>query len=389
MYAQTQTKYFRLSDQGLKQHLYNKKDAMGLFKKIFHLGYNSNKSVSYEITGSKVRVILPTNHGFVAERVVLIQAENFSKEYFVESVDETSITINDENFPTSLAGEITVKVAPLGWELIYEQGKVLIYKVKEITGEDLYLRLLFPTSTSFKFAINPCLGREVDLELGIITDANSYTATKSHSTSVDSFSWTFNNMTGDDSYYVTRGYTENEGTAFFIGSLYHFIMCSSLVGSPTQGAYCGFLPVYNTPITNALPLLIVSTYNNMNSSFPWMASYTAGFINNTRVISVQYPTNTFHAYTSTATPFTTVDQTKLATIAQSPLYMTNSASFAGYVLGGYIANIPSSEGFPNNLSKYPHVLMDYKNEVKYFWALCSDSSNQMGMFIPLEEIKID
>lgn len=387
MYAQTQTKYYHLSDQGISQHLYARTPLPTLFKKIFTTGFNNTVFSDYELLEGRVKIILPTNHGFVKERVVKITANGFSKEYFVEESDQTSITFYDPSFPTSLTGTLSIQVAPLGWELVYEVGKVFIYKLKDLDGTDLYLRLLFPTGSNHRTTIHPCVGRTVDLDLGIITDINSLTANKSITTTTAVNVWEWNNVSGTS--FDSTPYKATDGTAFFIGSLYHLVIGSTLTSSITQGVISGLLPVVNSPIINNLPLLVCYTYGNPTSSYPWLVSFITGYINNTKVTNLPVNGATTFIYPSAITPFVTLDQTKTISLSNTKLYSVGSSSYVGTMLGAYQMSVTNTDGFSTNISTYPYTLMDTNNEIKYFWGLCSDSQSQFGLLTPLEEIKLD
>lgn len=387
MYAQTQTKYYHLSDQGISQHLYARTPVPSLFKKIFTTGFNDTVFSDYELLDGHVKLILPTNHGFVKERVVKVTADGFSKEYFVENTDQTSITFYDPDFPTSLTGTLSVQVAPLGWELVYELGKVFIYKLKNLDGTDLYLRLLFPTGSNHRVAIHPCLGRTVDLDLGIITDVNALTANKSITTTTAINTWEWNNVNSTS--YDSLAYKGADGTAFFVGSLYHLVIGSTVSSSVTYGTVNGILPVVNSPVVNNLPLLLCYTYGNPTSNYPWLVNYITGYVNNTKVTNLPVNGSTTFIYANSITPFITLDQTKTASLSSTSLYSVGSSAYMGTMLGAYQLSVTTADGFSTNINTYPYTLMDVNNEIKYFWGLCSDSQSQYGLLVPLEEIKLD
>ncbi len=74
MIKQTQTKMFDFSDVGLDFCAGSKAKFREVFKKMLSTGYNPQTVLSVSISGNQVTLTYGTNHGYVADRVLLLTA---------------------------------------------------------------------------------------------------------------------------------------------------------------------------------------------------------------------------------------------------------------------------------------------------------------------------
>ena len=102
MYTQTQTKIYKFSDKGIETNGWAKGYYPEVFKKIFVTGYNENLITDIETLNGKVTLILPTNHGYLLERVIRFSSPTHNKDYVITEVTATSISFYDETFPNQI-----------------------------------------------------------------------------------------------------------------------------------------------------------------------------------------------------------------------------------------------------------------------------------------------
>src|SRR5690606_4254920 len=149
---QTQTILFDFSDVGLDFCAGSKNLFPDRFKKMLALGYNERTVSSVAVVGNQVTFTYGGTHGYVADRVLKVSAPELlsinSGEFVIDSVTENTVTMTIDGTPASIAGNFTTKVAPLGWDLVYELNHIHIYKFKHIDDSDMYARLCFQNATA-------------------------------------------------------------------------------------------------------------------------------------------------------------------------------------------------------------------------------------------------
>src|SRR5690606_1016870 len=241
---QTQTKLFDFSDVGLDFCAGSKNLFPDRFKKMLALGYNEQTVSSVVVAGNQVTLSYGGTHGYVADRVLKVSAPELLSinggEFVIDSVTENTATMTIDGAPASIAGNFTTKVASLGWELVYEQAHIHIYKFKHIDDSDMYARFCFQNNMSagHRNSVAVAAGRTIDLSLGHINDTNLFSNWGICENVIDvitkwdfsySIAATFNN------YSYSQGYS-TFGRAMVIGSPYHLVMKYNQ-GASTIGNY--------------------------------------------------------------------------------------------------------------------------------------------------------
>ena len=144
---------------------------------MLSLGYNEQTVSSVTVAGNQVTFTYGGTHGYVADRVLKVNAPELLSinggEFVIDSVTENTVTMTIDGAPESIAGNFTTKVASLGWSLEYENSNVHIYKFKHIDETDLFIRLVFQNNLAYRNTVSVCIGKTANLALGTITDPNS------------------------------------------------------------------------------------------------------------------------------------------------------------------------------------------------------------------------
>lgn len=226
---QTQTKLFDFSDVGLDFCAGSKNLFPDRFKKMLAQGYNEQTVSSVAVAGNQVTLSYGVSHGYVADRVLKVNAPELlginGGEFVIDSVTANTVTMTIDGAPTSITGNFTTKVASLGWSLEYELGQVHLYKMKYLDERDLYVRLVFPTIGTFRGSINVCVGKTANLSTGVITDENSIPEYRENLSVINGFEWQLNNQanTTSDNYSYSQGFSAF-GRACIVGSQYHIVL---------------------------------------------------------------------------------------------------------------------------------------------------------------------
>ncbi|WP_212388519.1 hypothetical protein [Acinetobacter junii] len=271
MIKQTQTKYFDFSDVGLDFCAGSKNKFPEVFKKILATGFNLQTASSVSIAGSQITLTFGVNHGYVADRILKVEATGgFNKEIYIDSVTTNTVvcTVLDGN-TTGLTGTISTKIAPLGWTLVYENGLVQLYKMKYLDERDLYVRYVFSAGGERRNTINVCTGKTANEVTGEITDENAIDAFKSHTVATNGFEWVFEHSinTSYDNYTYSQGLT-TFGPGKIVGSKYHLVFLCNVSQSQYFGRVLAILPTctlaysildyplviggyYTTPVTSS------------------------------------------------------------------------------------------------------------------------------------------
>ena len=241
---QTQTKMFDFADVGLDFCSGSKNLFPDRFKKMLSQGYNEQTVASVSVTGNQVTLNYGVAHGYAADRVLKVNSGALAGindgEFWIDAVTTTSVTMTIDAAPASIAGGFVTKIASLGFELVYEQPPIHIYKFKSLNDEELFLRLCFQTVLNHKNTVVPCVGWTADLASGVILDPLTLEANRSVLTPGSEFNWNFTNTPSN----VHNNHTYSQGFSTFgrgvvVGSKCHLIFMSA-VG--VMSCFTGILP---------------------------------------------------------------------------------------------------------------------------------------------------
>lgn len=405
MNKQTQTKMFDFSDTDLDFCAGSKNKFPTVFKKMFAHGYNSKVVSSVSVVGDQVTLDYGVNHGYVADRVLAINTPGLVGEFYIDSVTSNTVTLTVPGALTGIAGGFTTKVAPLGYELVYEQGNIHIYKFKAMDESDLYLRLCFQDNASYKNMISPCIGKTVDLAAGIINDSFAYSTNASLQTPSTGLCWLF----AQDATSTYNNYTYAQGLNIFgkglvVGSKYHFAVMnnngrSSTVSAKEGAMTGGFFPtacfnsdVLSYPVLLGLNGITASTGTNIDTY-----SSGAAYLGNQRVRfnKSNLATGALFITPQAASSFlpSDIDDFNTTVAENLSLYDFTSTQFLGYVSGGVFACNYASSNAPTlqkNLSPILTVDIDLNNIIAVHAITFSSVSVANAVFLafPVEEIKI-
>lgn len=409
---QTQTKLFDFSDVGLDFCSGSKNLFPDRFKKMLALGYNEWTVSSVAVVGNQVTFTYGGTHGYVADRVLKVSAPELLSinggEFVIDSVTENTVTMTIDTAPISIAGGFTTIVASLGWDLVYENSNVHIYKFKHIDDTERYIRLCYESNAAYRTTISPCIGKSFDAVTGIIDDPNCLQSTKDVSNPAV-FSWDFTD--GRSSSYNTWTYSQgysNFGEFKVVGSLYHFLALNWQSTSTWRSAINGFAPQSSTHDKLNYPVLIGWRSANGNSTrsaygqaYSYGASSTTGYgdayVGNYRV-DLNHDTNlsgSSYKLADTNYAYSSFYQSELEgfnTTSATPLgvQLHSTRQFVGYCYGMYLCRYSSSNTPPNTPTSSPSITSDIDLSSKVIIHLISEGSNTTAAYfaIPLEEIKI-
>lgn len=407
---QTQTKMFDFSDVGLDFCAGSKNLFPDRFKKMLSLGYNVQTASSVSVSGSIITLTYGVTHGYVADRVLQVTAAGgFNKEVYIDSVTENTVTctvLDDDT--VGLTGAITTKVASLGWELLYEQANIHVYKMLHIDDTPRYVRLCFQNNASHRNAIAVCIGKTYDIETGIINDPLALQATASvTSPSAGGMPrWDgYVASNSDNNITYNEGYS-TYGKAITFGSLYHLILPLCWGTSFPIDIY-GIIPVcvHKYDVLD-YPLLICKSLNTVTSSYgenTYGNLYStpgsgAAYIGNVRVVfsdntqnSAGSLANGYAAARSSVLP-SALDGFDTTTAQPIAIYELSSYQHLGFCYGAYKCQYSNDTKAPTiSKTNMPIQTVDTDFTSKVFIA-CSGSANDKSrafyMAIPIEEVKI-
>ncbi|MFV5465538.1 hypothetical protein [Acinetobacter towneri] len=396
---QTQTKLFDFSDVGLDFCAGSKNLFPDRFKKMLALGYNEQTVSSVAVAGNQVTLSYGGTHGYVADRVLKVNAPELLSinggEFFIDSVTENTVTMTIDGAPASIAGNFTTKVASLGWELVYEQAHIHIYKFKRIDDADMYARLCFQDATASgnRNCVAVGIGRTVDLALGHITDPNCMVdlatcATVAGATSNIRWDFTYSTARTFDGYTYSQGYS-TFGQAKVVGSLYHCVLMTNVSGNSNGSPYTqGILPFFGGGYEQlSYPMLLASSNGASNTAAAadqhanmrfYVGMHRLGPEPKSLTLSTSIASNSFSEFdefmTTTARPMT--------------MYSGNG-QVAGYVLGLYQVMYDSTNYPSTTLFDMPFKTVDIDfNASVYVQGVRTSSQSRAFLCTSVEEIKI-
>ncbi|MGI1795207.1 hypothetical protein [Acinetobacter variabilis] len=394
---QTQTKLFNFSDAGLDFSAGSKNLFPDRFKKMLWLGYNVQTVTAIAIAGNQVTFTYGGAHGYVADRVLKVDSGDLSLvnggEFWIDLVTTNTVTFTLNDAPGSIASGFTTRIAPLGWELVYENAHIHIYKFRHIDDTDMYARLCFQNATTAgnRNCIAVGIGRTIDLGLGHVTDAVfdlGKCATVAASTA--NLKWDFTNSTARtfDNYTYAQG-ADTFGNGVVVGSMYHIAIMTNI------GAYttCGYTQ-------GIFPASLAMGYSGIN--YPVLLCCNNG-ASTTTANTQQY--SALRAYCGSKSVYMepkAILQTSIAsnsfisldgfnTTAAKPLsiYEASTGQFLGFILGLFQAMYATSDRPNISPSTMPVDTrdVDLSNIVKI--QSCSSSVSEHAWFAaPVEEVKV-
>ncbi|RZN95766.1 hypothetical protein [Acinetobacter johnsonii] len=405
---QTQTKMFDFADVGLDFCPGSKNLFPDRFKKMLSQGYNEQTVASVSVSGNQVTLNYGVAHGYVADRVLKVNSGTLAAinggEFWIDAVTTNTLTLTIDGAPISVSGGFVTKIAPLGYQLVYEVGDIHVYKFKALDATDLYLRLVFtPGAANTYNNVLPCIGKGVDLSTGFIVDDFSISINKSAMSSLTQKTplWTFCSEASS----TYNNYSFSQGISIFgksmvIGSLYHLLFCCYFTPYyPASAAIYGLVPSHVFQYEKlAYPLLIANEYSgSIESSAKFLQRNTTYY---SKVMLGAFEVQFNQADTKLLVPpkaktsFLPIGIDTFNTTVAEPIsiYEKATGQFLGYATGIYVANygttLPTSNWSSNPVKSYDVDL----NNVCLSHPLHSEydlnASSVVYLTIPVEEIKI-
>ena len=402
MNKQTQTKMFDFSDPDLDFCSGSKNKFPGVFKKMLANGYNSKVVSNVVIAGDQVTLNYGVNHNYVADRVLAINTPGLVGEFYIDSATTNTVTITVANVPTSIAGGFTTKVASLGYELVYELGNIHIYKFKAMDESDLYLRLCFQNNASYRNRVSPCIGKTVDLSLGVITDPFALVANANILTP-GVFAWEFSRPADS----ASNNYTYAQGYSLFgmgsvIGSKYHLCFFSWSSFAHDYFIRTNAIIPFSGFDYDALkyPVLLGEIYGSpslIGSNSGQLAAQVGGaYVGNHRVIfqeSTGMTSLTLADFNNAKGSFLPADLDNFNTTTANlpPVFLHASGQFIGNFAGGlYFCRYNTVNAPSFSANTLPSIQVDAELKTKLVLHGMNAINNTERLYIaaPIEEIKI-
>ncbi|QPF36519.1 hypothetical protein H0S57_08145 [Acinetobacter johnsonii] len=174
----TDVKRYKATDTGLNATLVRGTN-IAFLKAILSTGYNEKTVSNATNDGNFVTLDYGVAHGYVLERVLQITGAEDSKlngEHVIIQVTANTVTIELKALPAGLGGVIKTKVAPLGFNLVYEATNLAIFEF-QYHGKIKYLRIY--ETPLYSAYVNPSVSDGFDPATGLLTgDVYPTTATE-------------------------------------------------------------------------------------------------------------------------------------------------------------------------------------------------------------------
>lgn len=398
---QTQTKLFDFSDAGLDFCAGSKALFPDRFNKMLALGYNVQTVTNVAIVGDQVTLTYGGAHGYVADRVLKVDSGDLSLinngEFWIDSVTINTVTFTLDDAPTSVAGGFTTRIAPLGWDLVYEVGNIHVYKLKALDDSDLYLRLCFQNNAAYRNSIAPCIGKSFDDDTGAITDEYALAETKNLTTPHAGFKWEFSGAANatSNSYSYSQGYSAF-GKAVIIGSKYHFISMHNINANTGFGRTIGFAPTFchNYPELD-YPVMIGESFANPQSSNTWyQLSNGRAYLGNIRVqfeVKANNPNTLFALPQANNSFLANIEPFNVTSASPIAIYDHSTLQHYGYISGGlYICKYASTNApaITFQSSPFMDIDVDYSSTCYVHYAAENATANYAAYFaVVIEEVK--
>ena len=394
---QTQTKLFDFSDAGLDFSAGSKNLFPDRFKKMLALGYNEQTVLSVTVLGNQVTFTYGGVHGYVADRVLKVDSGDLAAindgEFWIDSVTTNSITFTLDEALGSISAGFTTRIAPLGYELVYESTYIHAYKFKALDESDLYLRLCFQDVLTTRNCIAPCVGKSVNLSTGVINDAQATPDNAAITTvgAVSGFRWEMSSTanTTSNSYTYTQGYSAF-GNAMLVGSLYHFVLMTSNNQQASWGRIGAVLPCAIHPeYSQGYPVL----WGERGTGGSLQLSNAEAYIGNIRVVHVagSNALQTLFTVPQAYNSFISLDSFNTTTAEPIPIYEGSTKQHLGYAYGLYICKYSNSNAPTVTGATSPSLTkdIDLQNLVaQHYIASGTTAQNAVFFAVPVEEIKV-
>lgn len=393
---QTQTKYLNFSDVGLDFSTVSASLYLDRFKKMLALGYNEQTVSGVTVSGDQVTFTYGGAHGYAAGRVLKVNSGGLAAvhngEFWIDSVTTNTVTMTIDNAPSSISGGFTTKIAPLGWDLVYESGQVQIYKFKSLDETDLYVRMLFPLTTDYGFLF-PCVGKSYNPSTGFIDDLYAYANNKDILTVTNTTAnirfmmHPYSGFAPFANYTYAQGVAQGLGKAAIIGSKYHFALLNNM--SATDGGAIGAILPAN--MLNYLQLdypLIISTGAGGSTTTPSTIRFFCGNIELTLLWS--NAVNTTRYANTSANSYLPSNIDGFNTTAAFPLILrdyTTHQVLGMTACGAYHCGYAANNTLTRTANTSPALTSDIDFSHDLIVHYVGDSSSNMFLVFPLEEVK--
>lgn len=411
MIKQTQTKLFDFSDVGLDFCSGSKNKFPEVFKKMLSTGFNPQTASSVSIVGSQITLTFGVNHGYVADRILKVEATGgFNKEVYIDSVTTNTVTCTVLDGVTSgLTGTIATKIASLGWEIVYEQANIHVYKMLHIDDTPRYVRFCFQDNASHRNVVAVCIGKSWEESTGFIDDVNALQSTAKITTpssaTTPRFDLTNNPGGGYNNWTYSQGFS-TFGKGSVVGSAYHFIVCTH--NEYSRQRINGILPT----VTHAYdvleyPILLQELYPNTTASSGITGGngaasngYGHGSIGNIKVYLSQEAAKLNSSYVGLFYYPSSVskesflpnylDTFNTTTAQQLPIYDAQTAQHLGYCYGAYLCSYAQSNVPTISRTDLPTITTDIDSNCRVVVHNFGNNSANGSVFLafPLEEVKI-
>lgn len=394
---QTQTKHFSWEDVGLDFSVASSNIMLDRFKRMFADGYNEKTVESVTVSGNQVVLTYGVAHNYVVDRILKINSGDLATinggEFAIDSVTSTTVTLTIDNAPSSVAGGFTTKVAPLGWQLVYELDRVQVYKFKALDESDLYLRIYLPPTTNSQVTAFPCVGKSYDPATGFITDPYANTLNKdilAVNTAAAYLKWAFatNASTGYINYTYAQGYSAGYGRAMTVGSKYHLALLSTMSTTSNFG-YGQINAIVPTQFIDYPQLKLPVVFGNASTGSTSTSELRmmSGDINLTLMYAVGATSNRYSTAATQSFLPATIDSFNTTTAV--PFYFKEQTTFqqVGFSLGGAFHCSYASSNQPSRYSKETpwesaDIDLNHKVIIHYY-----GNSDALYVAFPIEEIK--
>ena len=184
--AHTETRYYQYTDKGAPVIKQTYGSLNNFLKVVLTEGYNEQTilSIKLDLSTGLAKVLLPLGHGFEQNQVIAIAGALepcFNGVFRITShrSDYITIEIPEEKVVTdAAASEITIKVAPLGYDIVYTNtsGSIMCFKNRSVKSPLVFKSIdeippLYPTNWS-KFS-RIAVGQSVDASGNFLLDNKS------------------------------------------------------------------------------------------------------------------------------------------------------------------------------------------------------------------------
>lgn len=402
---QTQTKLFDFSDIGLDFCAGSKNLFPDRFKKMLSLGYNEQTVSSVAVTGNQVVLTYGVSHGYVADRVLKITSGTLAAinngEFWIDSVTTNTVTMTIDGAPISVAGGFVTKIASLGWQLVYEQPYIHIYKFKQLDESDVYARICFQSIAAQRNAVAVGIGKTVNTATGEITDENCFTDLATCITPADAVSnlrWELSTIASSaaNSYTYSQGFA-TYGKSILVGSLYHLVLQLNTQSSNFFGSVCGILPIQSISNIQSLqaPVLLVQESPIVLTSAQSVQPSTImrAYVGRLRCVAQQGNTTDKTVFSTNVVISDYMQSEGFNTTTANPLFLYENATgqLIGVLHGLYQLMLTTSIALDRTVSNNPRLVRDVDlNNIGVQHRINASNSNNTTswLLVMVEELKI-